>query len=994
MPKIVQSRQNTSFIPIMRFTKFLFAFLIIVQSSGLAHTQVSCGGQQLGEECIKYPVQTYQCIDGDFVASALYGTQLLPPAQAQNTAQFIIVKGKITFGEDYTFAPGSDVVFLDNNSGFTVSNTKKLTLSSSWLHGCTKLWAGVEVLNSAKIVAQNCTFEDAKAAIILRNQSVAEITGNTFKKNVCSILGLSPNPGITSISILLGSRKGISGNTFWGNHQLLEAIVPATIDPGINSDASTGTTNYPYVGIWIERVNSLSIGFASSQSGVPFNTFLNFGKNNEQGIKTHGIRSIQSNVNIQNSTFSNFGNYDPINSANTIEADAVFARNDGNVITQTTFTGTNQTAPVSPFNTFSNCYQDIRTIGTSLTVTNMTSYKAGNSVKGYMANSWQGAPTYRVKDNKIDYFRGVGIDLGFFKPVTIDVQNNQIFDNNEVFDPAIRYGIQINNGTNAEINLNGSLIKNNEIRSRSILQDGSFWGIVLRKSSYLTIEQNQVLENLTQTGLGAFYGIRTLQSPCNGLRLYSNTLNGAKIDYAGPASGIFINESVNCVLNCNETNNTNAGIAFFSMCDNANVSKNRFNYHGIGLGLGAFFSSTTAIGLQSQKENRWFGTNSPIEAYAANLATALASKFEINSSDLNSDYWPLPRKIGANDDNFVWFTQLTGQEPSNDFTCLTGKTFGEGALADSDIRLLNGSYSPPLNYPALTWEAKWQFAARLNRNPSLQTIDGATTQYFQNTYNDTYSRLNRAYQSYLDRWLPNTAMVNEIGALEAAVEQRFALDATLSEILEGNGALHTQMLAADTDIADKTASLKTAMENWIATVNQNVNALLTEVNGVTTTLEHETDMKSVLSIMFQSHLAAGEISAQQTALMTQIAGKCRYSGGYAVLLARGFFEPQDSYSQDAACQSEERNSPVTPDVSNAVALYPNPAAESFVLSVGIPFEQGQIQVFNSQGALVRSVNLTGVTTSVPVPDLPEGVYYLDIRLDNGEIAHKTFVKIK
>ena len=439
----------------MRFTKFIFFFLILVQSLGSAHAQVSCGGQQLGEGCIKYPAQTYQCIDGDFSASALYGTKLLPPAQAQNTAQFIIVKGKITFGDDYTFAPGSDVVFLDNNSGFKVSNTKKLTLSSSWLHGCTKLWAGVEVLNFAKIVATNCTFEYAKAAIILRNQSVAEITGNTFKKNVCSVLGLSSNPGITSISILLGSLRGISGNTFWGNHQLLEPIVPATIDIGINSDASTGTTNYPYIGIWIERVNSLSIGFLSNQSGVPFNSFLNFGKNKESGVKTQGIRSIQSNVSIQNSTFSNFGNYDPINSANTIEADAVFARNDDNVLKQTTFTGTNLTASIFPSNTFSNCYQDIRTIGTSLTVTQMTSFKAGNSVRGYMASSLQGAPTYRIKNNKIDYFRGVGIDLGFFKPVTIDIQNNQIFDNNEAFDPAIRYGIQINNGTNAEINLNG-----------------------------------------------------------------------------------------------------------------------------------------------------------------------------------------------------------------------------------------------------------------------------------------------------------------------------------------------------------------------------------------------------------------------------------------------------------------------------------------------------------------------------------------------------------
>lgn len=977
----------------MRFTKFIFALLILAQSLVIARAQVSCGGQQIGEGCIKYPAQTYQCIEGDFFASALYGTKLLPPSQAQNTAQFIIVKGKITFGEDYTFAPGSDIVFLDNNSGFKISNTKKLTLSSSWLHGCTKLWAGVEVLNAARIVAQNSTFEDAKAAIILRNQSVAEITGNTFKKNVCSILGLSANPGITSISILLGSRRGISGNTFWGNHQLLEPIVPATIDPGVNSDASVGTTNYPYTGIWIERVNSLSIGFVSSQSGVPFNTFLNFGKNKEQVVKTQGIRSIQSNVSIQNSTFSNFGTYDPINSANTIEADAVFARNDGNVATQTTFTGTNMTASLSPSNTFSNCYQDIRTIGTSLTVTNMTSFKAGNSVRANMENSQQIALTYRVKNNKIDYFRGEAIYIGFGKPATIDIQDNQIFDNNEAIDPFYRFGIVVKNTTNSEINLKGSMIKNNVIRSRSVLQDGYFVGIVLHKVSYLTIELNQVTEELTQSNLGVFHGILIVSPPCNGLRFYSNTINGSKINYIGSSSGIYVLESVNCVLNCNQTDNLNLGIFFRGMCDNSDVSKNRFNYHGIGLGLGAIFNEPTVVGTQSKKENRWFGTTSTIEAYATNLATALASRFEINSSNLNSEYWPLPRKIAANDDNFVWFTQLAGQEPSNDLTCLTGKSFGEGALAGSDIRLLNGTYSPPLNYPALTWEAKWQFAARLNRNPALQTIDSTTSQYFQSTYNENYSRLNRAYQSYLDRWQPSTAIANQISTLETVIEQRFALDATLSEILEDNGTLHTQMLTADTDIADKTASLKTAMENWIATVNQNVNALLTEVNGVTTNQEYETDMKSVLGVMFQSHLTAGVLSAQQTALMTQIAGKCRYSGGYAVLLSRGFFEPQDSYSQDAACQSEERNRPVTSDISDSVTLYPNPATEFLVLSTSIPFSRGQVQVFNSQGTLVRSVNLTGVATSMPVTDLPEGVYSLHVRLDGGIIAHKVFVKI-
>ena len=87
-----------------------------------------------------------------------------------------------------------------------------------------------------------------------------------------------------------------------------------------------------------------------------------------------------------------------------------------------------------------------------------------------------------------------------------------------------------------------------------------------------------------------------------------------------------------------------------------------------------------------------------------------------------------------------------------------------------------------------------------------------------------------------------------------------------------------------------------------------------------------------------------------------------------------FFEPQDSYSQDATCQFEERNGTVTSDISDSVTLYPYPTTESFVLRMGMPFEKGQIQVFNSQGVLVRSLNLSGASTNIPVSDLPEGVY--------------------
>jgi len=135
----------------------------------------------------------------------------------------------------------------------------ELNLQQSYLHGCTKLWAGIEVLASARIIAQRCTFEDAQAAIRLRHLTTITATDNIFRKNICGILCAS---NISGSSILLGTSMGISGNTFWGNDKLVEPGIPASIDPNttFGSFVPTNPTEYPNIGIWVDRMASLSIG--------------------------------------------------------------------------------------------------------------------------------------------------------------------------------------------------------------------------------------------------------------------------------------------------------------------------------------------------------------------------------------------------------------------------------------------------------------------------------------------------------------------------------------------------------------------------------------------------------------------------------------------------------------------------------------------------------------------------------------------------------------
>ncbi len=973
-------------------------------------SQISCGGQNVSSSCLINAGQTFQCIPNDVESHTQYGTTLLPPLWAETTPQFLLVKGKVTFTEDYKFAPGSEIVFLENNSGFKIVTNKKLTLESSSLHGCTKLWAGVEVTYGTKLFAWNCTFKDAKAAIILRDGSTIEATGNTFEKNVCGILGAASNPAIQNTTITLASAKGISGNTFDGSGLLLEPTHPATIDPGVaNADVQNVVLSYPFVGIWIERVTALTIGHLknlSANPNLPINSFQNFGnvqEGSQFAVQNMGIYSYQSNVHVRNSTFSNIGYYNPLNTGQNSNAAGVYARSNTPAIRQTTVTGTGDKAGL---NTFSYCYNDIQTTGTHLTVAKVVSYKSGDCIYASMASSQQNPIKVDIRDNQITAYRSIGIFVKYFKPINVNIEDNYLSDNNELYDPAQRFGIYFSG--NGWETLNGSRVYNNQIRSNSILMGGAFVSIALNKTPYLTIEGNNIYEKLPSfSNLGAFYGIFTLGTPSNGIRLYSNTINGAKIDY-GYAAGIRIAESVNTVLNCNATNNTNAGIVFFSNCDNAEVGKNKFNYHGKGLSLGDPSFSTilfNAIGLQSAKENRWFGTTSPIEAFALNQTSALASIFEVNSSNLSSDYWPFPRKIGTIDDNFTWFKPLPGQEPSNDFSCLT--TGGpnppcencEYELAGSDILILNGTYLPPLDFPAMDWEARWHFADRLNRNVILQNASPAAAQYFQNTYNDNYSRLNRVYQAYRNCWQPGGSLAENVNALstslQSLIEQRFELDGLLSDNWAENGSLHAQMADADEDIANATVALSTVSTDFINLVNQNITALLQELESVNCSETYELDMKSVIRTALQTHFTDGGLTGQQSTEMQAIADKCRYSGGYAVVLARAFFEPKESYEQDAGCGLGERSASGIAQDENlgGSILYPNPASSLLNMRFGQDFESGTARIFNSQGILQKSVDFSARNAQIPLAGLRAGYYVVEIRLDGKQAFRKPFIKI-
>ncbi|NRA52342.1 MAG: T9SS type A sorting domain-containing protein [Phaeodactylibacter sp.] len=215
---------------------------------------------------------------------------------------------------------------------------------------------------------------------------------------------------------------------------------------------------------------------------------------------------------------------------------------------------------------------------------------------------------------------------------------------------------------------------------------------------------------------------------------------------------------------------------------------------------------------------------------------------------------------------------------------------------------------------------------------------------------------------------------------------------------EENHAIQQQMLEADSLLVEWQAVLKTATDELNHQVALIVSDLKTELSAITVTEHYEIDMKAVLQVLLETHNLDDELSDAQQVIIETIANKCRLSGGYAVVLARGFLDPELEYPQDADCVVQSIQVPETNSEGGAyysdkseIRVFPNPATDLVNVQIMQPFEKGHATVFNSQGKEVKAINLIGQVSPLKVSGLPGGLYILKVQLDGKSSMRQTFI---
>jgi hypothetical protein len=80
-----------------------------------------------------------------------------------------------------------------------------------------------------------------------------------------------------------------------------------------------------------------------------------------------------------------------------------------------------------------------------------------------------------------------------------------------------------------------------------------------------------------------------------------------------------------------------------------------------------------------------------------------------------------------------------------------------------------------------------------------------------------------------------------------------------------------------------------------------------------------------------------------------------------------------------------------PDQGAGISIFPNPASSALQIRSDALQSGTLIRILDNQGRILRTVASTGITTTVPVQDLPAGMYYVHLMMD-GQAIVKRWVK--
>ena len=79
--------------------------------------------------------------------------------------------------------------------------------------------------------------------------------------------------------------------------------------------------------------------------------------------------------------------------------------------------------------------------------------------------------------------------------------------------------------------------------------------------------------------------------------------------------------------------------------------------------------------------------------------------------------------------------------------------------------------------------------------------------------------------------------------------------------------------------------------------------------------------------------------------------------------------------------------------SSNITLYPNPASEYFNIDINIYRNELIVcDIYDITGKIIYNQEITSKSTRINIPDLSQGIYFVNLRNGESEKSHKILVK--
>lgn len=653
----------------------------------------------------------------------------------------------------------------------------------------------------------------------------------------------------------------------------------------------------------------------------------------------------------------------------------------------------------------------------SMSNTTMSDFVGGNSDKiGVYANLCANA---KVKDCNIkDYIQGVksirsntevtGTRFNFETPSTISTIGIEIQAGTGKV-TKIQSNIIERSGFGIKIiesyGYNGSDVYNNIIRNFYIPTGlpGIPSAIDLNTVTNFSISTNYIGDGSTgdnHTGITMYRCIEnfvvsnTINSMMRGISNNSgllnyfqeNTIQKALIGNDLPGEGFYVSGSTDGYCYNTTRNLTKDGYSFVGGCDPSIVAQSQI--YGAQTGL-RIFENNSAIGVQNNHKNRWFGPFSGgFGAFheSGDFAVIDASKFltqQILIPTWNSN---------AGNIGISWFEAIPNDPPGVPPTCSDYPSSGK--TSENDGKTAQGDYNGPFA-DAYTWEARIGLYRRIQADASVINNNTAVASFYQQAADAPVGRfalgrrathdllaLNNNLRQQFYNGSVQAVTINE--QLDAALEQPQPDWATVRSLQLQLRQSTTRFLTLDKGYCQKQTSTLPTVQNLI--------------NGLTDAETYQNNEKMVWQFILDEQLWLPEVVPSVTALerLESTAAQCAIAGGNGVYVARSLLLrwgiDRNWDDRELCIVEKERTDNAEP--TSGWLVVPNPARDILAFQHSSPLiEEGQITVFNTLGAMVLQTTIAEGQrqVTIPVQNWANGLYYYQITGNNKSSQNGIFI---